>query len=91
MRVAWEEIMKVETRVTGSAATGMAIGAAIGVAIPIVILLAAAREDGGDSAGVGLGFAVVAIGAFTVPVGIIVGGSVGQHPHWEPVYCAEHD
>lgn len=86
LRVAWDEITRVETRVEGSPTKGMAIGGAIGAGIAIGIGVAGSIADD-DWAWL----AVPIVGLFTIPTGIILGGSLGQNPHWEPVYCAEHD
>ena len=86
LHVAWESIRRVDTRVTGSPGLGMTVGGIIGGGIAVGIGAAAALS-GDEWAWI----AVPIIGLFTVPVGIIVGGSLGQKPHWEPVYCSEHD
>jgi hypothetical protein len=83
-RIAWEEMTRVETLVTGSPVQGMAIGGAIGGGIAGGLCAACLMDDGGGLCGL-LGLFVA---AFTVPAGIIIGGSLGQDPHWEPVFCA---
>jgi len=31
----------------------------------------------------------LAVGVFTVPVGLILGGSLGSNPQWVPIFCVE--
>lgn len=84
LRVTWDSITHLDTRVTSPPGRGMAIGGLVGAGVAIALFAACdlTTEEG---------FCPLAllVGVYTVPVGILVGGSLGTNPRWEPVLCTD--
>lgn len=87
LRVAWDNITHLDTRVTSPPGRGMAIGGLVGAGVAIALTTACALTDpewSGVCTLVGL-----IVGVYTVPVGILVGGSLATNPRWVPVLCTD--
>jgi hypothetical protein len=87
LRVAWDDIARLDTRVTSGPGRGRAIGGAIGAGIAISLGVACAIGD--DDTGSICPLASMVVGAVTVPLGVLLGGSLASNPQWVPVLCTD--